>query len=219
MSHELRTPMNAVLGFGQLLEMDAQLDPRHLPHVREILRAGRHLLALIDEVLDLASVEAGSITIDLQAVALGPLVDACLALVAPLAQPRRIALSANVAAAAQVRADEMRLRQVLINLLSNAIKYNRDAGQVRLAVDPSDAGGWRITVADTGPGISTEQQAQLFEPFNRLGAQGGDVQGIGIGLVITRRLVTAMGGRLGLDSVPGEGCRFWVELPAGAPPN
>jgi PAS domain S-box-containing protein len=217
MSHELRTPMNAVLGFGQLLEMDPGLDARHAVHVREILRAGRHLLALIDEVLDLARVEAGRIELSAAPVALAPQVAECLALVRPLAQARSIALVADVAAEALVQADPIRLRQVLINLLSNAIKYNRDGGEVRVDAVPIAGVGWRIGVLDTGPGIGPAQQAQLFEPFNRLGAQHGDVPGVGIGLVITRRLVEAMGGRIGLDSPPGAGCRFWFELPSAVP--
>jgi signal transduction histidine kinase len=214
MSHELRTPMNAVLGFGQLLEMDPQLDPLHLMHVREILRGGRHLLVLIDEVLDLARVEAGRIEIELAPVSLATLLEESLALVRPLAQARGVQLAAAVPQQALVLADATRLRQVLINLLSNAIKYNPDAGEVHVDAVRAEAGGWRIRVADTGPGIPAEQRAHLFEPFNRLGAELGGVQGIGIGLVITRRLVEAMGGSIGLDSPPGVGCRFWVELPS-----
>jgi len=216
MSHELRTPMNAVLGFGQLLEMDRSLESRHLGHVREILRAGRHLLALIDEVLDLARVEAGRIELSPVAVPLAAQIDDCLALVGPLAQTRSIALATHVPLEVQVLADPTRLRQVLINLLSNAIKYNRDGGSVRVEAAPVAGIGWRVAVVDTGPGIAPELQGQLFEPFNRLGAQHGHVQGVGIGLVITRRLVEAMGGRIGLDSMPGAGCRFWFELPSAA---
>jgi PAS domain S-box-containing protein len=216
MSHELRTPMNAVLGFSQLLEMDGSLEARHQLHVREILRAGRHLLALIDEVLDLARVEAGRIELAPAQIRLAAQVDECLALVGPLAQARSIALVAEVPPDAQVEADPTRLRQVLINLLSNAIKYNRDIGDVRVVAAPI-AGGWRVDVVDTGPGIPAELQGQLFEPFNRLGAEHGGVQGAGIGLVITRRLVEAMGGRIGLESRPGEGCRFWFELPSAVP--
>ncbi len=217
MSHELRTPMNAVLGFAQLLELDTTLPARTQGHVREILRAGRHLLELIDEVLDLARVESGRLRLKLEPVALGPLVDESIALLAPLAAARGVALPPGGTPGACVRADRMRLKQVLMNLLSNAVKYNRPGGRVLLASTPiEDAAGTsrvRVEVSDTGPGIPAERLGELFQPFHRLGADAS-TEGTGIGLVITRRLVELMGGRIGVASEPGRGATFWFELPA-----
>jgi len=205
-----------VLGFGQLLELDTALAPRQRSHVQEIVKAGRHLLTLIDEVLDLARVESGRLDLDLEELALAPLVAECVALVTPLAEARGISLDDDTPATLRLHADRLRVKQVLLNLLSNAIKYNRDGGRVELSARLASAGTVRIEVLDTGAGIAAEAQAQLFEPFNRLGAHAGNVPGVGIGLVITQRLVHAMGGRIGLES-PADahgGSRFWFELPA-----
>jgi PAS domain S-box-containing protein len=212
MSHELRTPLNAVLGFGQLLEME-------LPHngqqakVKQILVAGRHLLTLINDVLDLARIEAGHLAVSTEPVALQPLVDNCLTLLRPQAQARHISLSAPAAdERCQVRADRTRLKQVLLNLLSNAVKYNHDGSSVTVRFE--DRGDcWRVCVDDTGPGLDAEQQAKLFVPFERLQAVNSPVEGTGIGLALSRRLVELMHGRIGVDSEPGQGSSFWVELP------
>jgi hypothetical protein len=222
MSHELRTPLNAILGFAQLIELDRELGTRSRAHLREVLRAGRHLLRLINEVLDLAQVESGRLALSPEALSLAELARDALALSEPLAQPREVKLLAEVADGFVVRADRLRLKQVLLNLVSNAIKYNRHAGTVHLHAEPQGADVVRLVVRDTGSGIAPDRLHQLFQPFSRLGAELGAVEGTGIGLALSRRLVELMGGRIGVDSSPGEGAAFWVELPrarlADAPP-
>ena len=221
MSHELRTPLNAILGFGQLLAMQPR-DAADAERLREILAAGQHLLTLINDMLDLARIEAGQFSISPEPVALQPLIDECLGLIRVQADARRITLQGPApggpGAPAHVRADRTRLKQVLLNLLGNAVKYNHDGGRVWTAVERGD-GGWRIEVGDTGPGLDDAQRARLFVPFERLDADRTAVEGTGIGLALTQRLVELMQGRIGVDSRPGEGSRFWVELPAehGAP--
>ncbi|OOG24232.1 hypothetical protein B1C78_09100 [Thioalkalivibrio denitrificans] len=214
MSHELRTPMNAILGFAQLLEYDGRLDRDQLDSVQEILRSGRHLLDLINEVLDLAKVESGRIDLSLEPLDLCDLVEECFGLVEPLAAERGLSMQRRCSTgAALVRADRVRLKQVLLNLLSNGIKYNREQGRVEVTACDTGEDRVRITVADTGPGIAPERIADLFQPFSRLEAEYSGVEGTGIGLTITRRLVEMMGGEIGVDSEPGAGSRFWVELP------
>ncbi|MCW9057866.1 MAG: response regulator [Gammaproteobacteria bacterium] len=218
MSHELRTPMNAILGFGQLLESDDALDEEQRDSVREILHGGRHLLELINEVLDLARVESGRIDLSLEPVELCGVMHECFSLMQPLAEPHSIRLRHAGVDGALVRADRTRLKQVLLNLLSNAVKYNREGGEVGIEVTSADDGQMRISINDTGMGIPVERQKELFQPFNRLGAEATEVEGTGIGLTITRRLVEMMGGRIGMESMPGRGSRFWVELPLEALP-
>ncbi|MBL8348644.1 MAG: PAS domain-containing protein [Rubrivivax sp.] len=231
MSHELRTPLHAITGFAQLLERDprAPLTPQQAGFVSEILHGAQHLLELINEVLDLGRIEAGRLQLQPEAVALPALVQECLALVQPLARERDVLLrearfAARVDQTWAVRADRMRLKQVLLNLLANAVKYNHRGGEVDLAVDAVQAvdggpGGpaVRIAVRDTGPGLDDASVDRLFRPFERLGAEHGAVEGTGIGLALSRRLVLAMGGRIGVDSRPGEGSRFWLELPQAVP--
>ncbi len=216
MSHELRTPMNAILGFGQLMEYDDTLPDEHQDNVKEILKAGRHLLELINEVLDLAKVESGSIDLSLEPLDLCPVVEECLSLVGTLADQRNIRLSHHGVEGAAVRADRTRLKQVLLNLLSNAIKYNREGGSVRLEVQPVEADRLRILVRDTGLGIPADKLADLFQPFNRLGAEDSGIEGSGIGLTITRRIVEMMGGSVDVESTVGVGSTFWIELPREA---
>ncbi|MBX3636729.1 MAG: PAS domain S-box protein [Rubrivivax sp.] len=215
MSHELRTPLNAILGFGQLLELESARDARTAGRVREILAAGRHLLTLINEVLDLARIEAGQMEVSLEPVPLGPLLADCGTLVQPLAAARGVSLElpdpAGVAAAA-VRADRTRLKQVLLNLLGNAVKYNREGGGVRVTLH-EDGDGWRVAIADDGPGLDAAQQARLFRPFERLDAAAAGIEGTGIGLAISRRLVELMHGSIGVASAPGQGSVFWIRLP------
>lgn len=218
MSHELRTPMNAILGFGQLMEYDAALPEEHQDNVQEILRAGRHLLELINEVLDLAKVESGHIDLSLEPVEVCPIVEECLGLVGPLADQRDIQLSHKGLKGAAVRADRTRLKQALLNLLSNAIKYNRDKGSVRVEVQLEGADRLRIRVTDSGPGIPAVRQAELFQPFNRLVAEYSDIEGTGIGLTITRRIVELMGGSVDVESELGVGSTFWIELPLESAP-
>lgn len=212
MSHELRTPLNAILGFAQLL---AQNDPavpteRQREHVDHILHGGRHLLALINEVLDLSAIEAGKLEVELADVLLAPLLGECLALISPLAANRDLRIVQHLPEGAVVRADRQRLKQVLINLLSNAVKYNRVAGEVRVTIDAAPELTC-IAVADTGRGIAPELADRIFQPFERLAAE--QVEGSGIGLAITRRLTELMGGRICFDSIPGQGSTFRVSLP------
>jgi len=213
MSHELRTPMNAILGFAQILEYDGGLDAEHQDSVREILRAGHHLLELINEVLDLARVEAGRLELSLEPVEIGPVVEECVGLIQPLAQKRAIRIRHQGLARVWARADHTRLKQVLLNLLSNAVKYNREGGEVRLDIVAHEADRLRILVNDTGKGVAPEQLDGLFQPFNRLGAEGSAVEGTGIGLTITRRIMEMMGGSVDVESEVGVGSTFWVELP------
>jgi PAS domain S-box-containing protein len=215
MSHELRTPLNAILGFGQLLEMD-ELDPEHRESLAQILKAGRHLVDLIDEVLDISRIEAGRLSLSLEPVALEEAVRESLELLAPSAKQRAVALEwdAEAAAGRYILADRQRLKQVLLNLLSNAVKYNRPEGEVRASFREDD-GRIRVEIADTGPGIPAEQRRQLFVPFERLGQS--EVEGTGLGLALSKGLVEAMGGRIGMESRDGEGSVFWLELVAAQP--
>jgi signal transduction histidine kinase len=210
----LRTPLNAVLGFGQLLQLSS-LAPEDEESVEHILTAGRHLLGLINEVLDLSAVEAGQITLALEPVALGEVVRRSVDLVRPSAAERGIHILQDDDSGGEriVRADRKRLQQVLLNLLSNAIKYNRAGGQVSIRCEKVDAGQFRLLVEDSGYGIPPQQLDRLFAPFERLGADQGPVQGTGLGLALSRRLVEAMGGRIGVHSALGRGSTFWIDLP------
>jgi PAS domain S-box-containing protein len=220
MSHELRTPLNAIIGFGQLLEQnsDGTLGARPLRQVTEIRKAGQHLLSIINDLLDLARIEAGHTQLELAPVPLADLADECLRLMQPLAARcgRRL-LPARVDPQARVQADRVRLKQVLLNLLSNAIKYNRDAGQVALRCQ-GETGAWLLEVQDQGAGLSNDEQVRLFQPFERLRAAGTGIEGTGIGLALARQLVRAMGGDIGVRSAPGSGSVFWVRLPAATAP-
>ncbi len=218
MSHELRTPMNAIIGFAQMLEYDAGLNADQLDNAHEILKAGRHLLELINEVLDLAKIESGRVDLLLEPVSLATVIADCRQLIQPLAVARNIEIHLDIPPGKAVRADRVRLKQVLLNLLSNAVKYNREYGGIRLDATASPAGRMRITVIDTGMGIPAERLEELFQPFNRLAAERSGVEGTGIGLTITRRLVEIMGGEVGVASEVGKGSRFWIDLPADAPP-
>ena len=212
MSHELRTPMNAILGFSQLLELDRTLEARSAGYVHEILRAGHHLLTLINEVLDLARIESGRLSLSPEPLPLAGLVQEAQMLVQPLAQQREVALSVAPLQGLVVRADRLRLKQVLLNLLSNAVKYNRPGGTVHLEAQVQDMFTVRIRVRDTGIGITAQNLPQLFQPFSRV--SGTAAEGTGIGLSISQRLVVMMGGRIGVHSTPGVGSEFWIELPS-----
>ena len=212
MSHELRTPLNAVLGFAQLLRMDA-LAAEQAESVDQILRAGNHLLGLVNEVLDLARIEAGRVRIATHPVALEPVLGAVVELARPLADGTvRVVVEAPAVPGLAVLADEQRLRQVLINLVSNGIKYNRPGGRVTIAV-AADAERVRIRVVDTGPGIPASRLSRLFTPFDRLDLEGTATEGSGLGLALSRRLVELMAGAIGVESREGVGSSFWVELP------
>lgn len=216
MSHELRTPLNAILGFAQLMEFDGELGEEARDSLGEILKAGRHLLELIDEVLDLTRVESGRINLSIERVELAGLAAECLALMQPLAEQRAIHIISCELKGLRMLGDRTRLMQVLLNLLSNAIKYNREAGAVSLELMPTAAGRLRLGVRDTGRGIAAETIPSLFQPFNRLDADQRGIEGTGIGLTITRRLIESMGGEVGVLSEPGVGSCFWIDLPAAA---
>jgi PAS domain S-box-containing protein len=218
MSHELRTPLNAVLGFAQLLEMDP-LSPEQRESLGYILKAGRHLLDLINEVLDIARIEAGRMSITPESVPLAEVTREVLELTAPLATDRAIKVRAEILEedTHYVLADRQRLKQVLLNLLSNAVKYNKVGGEVVLAYQTLH-GRVRVLVTDTGPGIPPDKQARLFIPFERLGTVQGGVEGTGLGLALSKRLTQAMGGSIGVESELGKGSTFWVELPLAESP-
>ena len=213
MSHELRTPMNAILGFAQLLELELE-DRENRESVQQILRGGRHLLSLIDEVLDIARIEAGRMTLSAEPVHVGRLVEESLSLVHPLAAQRHVQLPRKIPDVCDrhVLADQQRLKQVLLNLWSNAIKYNHEGGLVGISCESVEE-RLRITVSDTGQGMAPEKLSRLFTPFDRLGAEQSETQGTGLGLALSKALVEAMGGSIGVESVPDRGSRFWVELP------
>jgi PAS domain S-box-containing protein len=223
MSHELRTPLNAVLGFGQLLETD-DLSSGQRESVRQILKGGRHLLELINEVLDISRIEAGNMTMSLEPVHVGGTLGEVIDLVRPLADERGVSLvrPSSEASGEYVSADTQRLKQVLLNLLSNAIKYNRDGGSVTVSLEPVGTPGCPthllILVTDTGQGISEEQQARLFSPFDRLGAERSSIEGTGLGLTLSRLLVEEMGGTLTVESQPWVGSTFLVKLALVAGP-
>ena len=216
MSHELRTPLNAILGFAQLLEMDAgrAASPKQGEYVQFILRAGRHLLSLIEDVLDLAKIEAGRIELAVEPVALAEVIEEAMGIVGPTADSAGVALVDEAGAdAPAVMGDRRRVCQALVNLLSNAVKYNRPGGRATVAVDASDPARPRVLVGDTGRGIPDDRLGELFEPFNRLNAERSAIEGTGIGLAITRRMIEAMGGEVGVSSQEGVGSTFWIVLP------
>jgi PAS domain S-box-containing protein len=219
MSHELRTPLNAVLGFGQLLELD-ELNPGQQEAVGLILDAGRHLLELINEVLDISRIESGTMSISLEPVHLASVLADALSLIRPLADGADVRLVADDPDRADlhVRADQQRLKQVFINLLSNAVKYNRRGGEVSVRCTQVADGRVEIAVADTGHGMSAEQMLKLFEPFERLGAERTEIEGTGLGLSLCKGLVEAMGGVITADSEPGAGSTMRIQLDGAQEP-
>jgi signal transduction histidine kinase/ActR/RegA family two-component response regulator len=224
MSHELRSPLNAILGFAQLLESGLPAPTAAQQEgITQIQQAGWYLLSLINEILDLSLIESGRLSLSLESIALDEVLADCLAMIEPQARQAGIRLAFPAALLGRtVQADRTRLKQVLVNLLSNAIKYNRKGGLVDVTCRAAEGGSTRISVADNGAGLSPEQLVQLFQPFNRLGQEAGSVEGTGIGLVVSRRLVELMGARIGVDSTVGVGSVFWIELEAAvgasAPP-
>jgi PAS domain S-box-containing protein len=215
MSHELRTPLNAILGFGQLLEQ-ADLTSRQKRNVGLILKGGRHLLDLINEVLDISRIEAGRLQLSVEPVAVHHVIQEVLDLVQPLAAPRQIqvrALPGVDGCTHSVWADLQRLKQVVLNLLSNAIKYNREGGEVSVDCALVGAERLRLLIQDTGPGIAPDKLHRLFVPFDRLDAEQTRIEGTGLGLALSQRLIEAMNGTMGVDSTLDVGSTFWVELP------
>ncbi|NNJ90176.1 MAG: response regulator, partial [Gammaproteobacteria bacterium] len=210
MSHELRTPLNAIIGFSQLLEME-EMDPLQKDSVSEIHKAGKHLLDLINEVLDLARIEAGRMEAEMQEVDLASVLSEVRALSEPIAARYGISLDVQENTASIIFADYKRSKQVILNLISNAIKYNRENGSVNVYTEVV-GDKVRIYIKDTGSGIASEQREQLFEPFNRLGAEGSEIEGSGIGMMVTRQLVELMEGSIDFDSTVGEGSLFWVDF-------
>ena len=213
MSHELRTPLNGILGFGQLLEMKT-LAPDQKECVDLILKAGRHLLGLINEVLDISRIEAGQLRLSLEPVPVGETLGSAIDLVRPLARDHGIVLPADAAGGAwHVLADRQRLQQVLLNLLSNAVKYNRPNGLIDVSCGEAAEGRFQIRVTDTGAGMTPEQLGRLFTPFDRLGAEVSRVEGTGLGLTLSKHLIEAMGGTIAVESRVGVGTTFSVQLP------
>jgi signal transduction histidine kinase/ActR/RegA family two-component response regulator len=214
MSHELRTPLNAILGFAQLMESDTSPQtPSQKRNLSHILKAGWYLLELINEILDLALIESGKVTLSGEPVSLTEVMLECRAMVEPQALKRGIHMDfPHFDALYFVKADRTRVKQVLINLLFNAIKYNKPDGTVTVEYSLELPGYIRISVRDTGVGLAPEQVAQLFQPFNRLGRETGVEEGTGIGLVVTKRLVELMGGTIGVDSAVGAGSTFWIKM-------
>jgi signal transduction histidine kinase/ActR/RegA family two-component response regulator len=214
MSHELRTPLNAILGFAQLMESGSPPPTvTQKRNLEQILKAGWYLLELINEILDLALIESGKVTLSREPVSLAELMLECRTMIEPQAHKRGIVMTfPQFEIPLFLNADRTRLKQVLINLLYNAIKYNRQGGTVTVDCKPNADDKIRISISDTGAGLAPEQLAQLFQPFNRLGRQAGAEEGTGIGLVVTKRLVELMGGAIGVDSTAGAGSTFWVEL-------
>jgi len=214
MSHELRTPLNAILGFAQLIDSGTPLPtPSQKRNLDQILKAGWYLLELINEILDLALIESGKVTLSREPVSLVEVMLECRAMIEPQAQKRGIGMTfPRFEIPYFVKADRTRVKQVLINLLFNAIKYNRPGGTVAVECALSPPNSIRISVRDTGAGLAPEQLAQLFQPFNRLGKEASVEEGTGIGLVVTKQLVELMGGAIGAESAVGAGSVFWIEL-------
>ncbi|WP_182142311.1 ATP-binding response regulator [Cupriavidus necator] len=219
MSHELRNPLNAILGFAQLMSSESPPpSPSQQASIDQILKAGWHLLELINEVLDLAKIEAGQASLSPEPVSVVDILHECHAMLEQQALKRAVCMRFPLLDLPYfVRADRTRLKQILLNLLSNAIKYNRDQGTAEVQVTKGDR--IRVSVRDTGAGLAPDRLAQLFQPFNRLGHEAGSVEGTGIGLVVAKRLAELMGGTIGVESTVGVGSVFWVELPVARAPE
>jgi signal transduction histidine kinase len=212
MSHELRTPLNSVLGFSQLLELELT-NPKHVRQIGHIGQAGRHLLALIDDILDLSRIEVGQLSVSLEPVSVASSVQQAVDLIGPLADKRGVVVEVDLGDEQFVLADASRLAQVLINLLSNAVKYNRESGRIRVDCETLPTGRLRVHVTDTGIGIDEAEQDLVFQPFVRVNVGRTVVEGTGIGLSLSRALAELMDGSLGFTSRPDEGSDFWIELP------
>jgi PAS domain S-box-containing protein len=217
MSHELRTPLNAVMGFAQILRSDSKepLSQRQLESIDIIINGGNLLLELINQVLELSKIEAGKLDLTIEPVMPGIVIEECLTIAQSMATPRSIeVINESVdKELPNIQVDLIRLKQVLLNLLSNAVKYNRDGGSVTVDAEPMPNRMLRVSVTDTGPGLTTKEQKRVFEPFDRLGKEATEIQGTGIGLAISKNLVKTLGGTIGIKSRTGQGSTFWIELP------
>ena len=214
MSHELRTPLNSIMGFSQLMELEG-LEPRQEKHVSLVMKAARHLLELINEVLDLTRIEAGRLAVSAEPVALAGAIDEAMELIGPIASERSVTVTADTTGITDdlhVVADRNRLKQVLLNLLSNAVKYNHAGGRVEVSFATTPDRRVRTWIADTGIGVRAEHLPKLFEPFERLGAEETEIEGTGLGLSLSKALLEAMGGTIEVDSQAGSGSTFMIEL-------
>ncbi|MCK5396446.1 MAG: response regulator, partial [Gammaproteobacteria bacterium] len=212
MSHELRTPLNAIIAFSDLILYEKNMKPALGKHIEHIHKAGSHLLALVDDVLDLARIESGNFTIVVKPVKLQKVMEECYSLIKPIAQDAGVSLLFNTHVDYIVQANHISLKQALLNLFSNAVKYNQQQGTITVSYEVKNNKRLRINIIDTGKGLNTKQQKQLFEPFERMGAEFSKVKGTGIGLTITRQLINIMGGSVGVESTVGKGSNFWIEL-------
>ena len=217
MSHELRTPLNAIIGFSEFVVED-ETDPltqEQQECIGQVMKAGHHLLQLIDDVLDLSKIEIGAVTLSIEPVNVSEVVDECVELTASFASRHGIVFENKTANAdlPPIRIDRTRFKQVLLNFLSNAVKYNRENGSITIEQTRPSAETVRISVTDTGEGIPEDRLQNIFNPFDRLGAENTDIEGTGIGLTIAKRLVEQMGGEIGVESSIGKGSTFWITCP------
>ncbi|WP_237054870.1 ATP-binding protein [Microbulbifer sediminum] len=215
LSHELRTPLNAILGYSQMVELEMSLNPDQRQRLGEIRRAGQHLLHLVGDVLELARIDSQRLAPSMEPIKPAALVEDCKRLLEPLAETRKVSLIFEPLGweSAYICADPVRFKQVVLNLAGNAVKYNRENGRVVINFSPLADGWLRLSILDTGKGIAENRRAEVFEPFNRLGAERGQIEGTGVGLAIAKRLTEAMGGRIDFDSHEDQGSIFWVDFP------
>ncbi|UHQ56355.1 ATP-binding protein [Microbulbifer sp. YPW16] len=215
LSHELRTPLNSILGYSQMVELEMSLNPDQRQRLGEIRRAGQHLLHLVGDVLELARIDSQRLAPSMEPIKPAALVEDCKRLLEPLAETRKVSVIFEPLGweSAYICADPVRFKQVVLNLAGNAVKYNRENGRVVINFSPQAEGWLRLSILDTGKGIAESRRAEVFEPFNRLGAERGQIEGTGVGLAIAKRLTEAMGGRIDFDSHEDQGSIFWIDFP------